>query len=163
APTILELAGVEVPAEMQGESMLPLLTQRENAAWRKELLVEQLMDTQNYPKSEAVRTKDWKYIRYFARTENPEHAHLRIRNTLDDYYEFLAQPEQMAQKAVYEELFDLANDPEETVNLIAAPEHQARLAELKKSLNELIAARTCVGMDERVCYDTRPQHVILNQ
>ncbi len=67
APTLLEMAGVEVPAEMQGRSLAPLFKGKV-ADWRKSFLLEYYSDTvmprlvtMGY---KAVRTERWKYIRY---------------------------------------------------------------------------------------------------
>lgn len=63
APTLLDLAGIEVPPIMQGRSLLPLL-QAEHLAWRQEFFYEHLFRHPLIPPTEAVRTERWKYIRY---------------------------------------------------------------------------------------------------
>jgi arylsulfatase A-like enzyme len=63
APTILELAGVPVPAEMQGTSLVPLLN-GETVPWREDFLYEHRINIRTIPKSEGVRTARWKYVRY---------------------------------------------------------------------------------------------------
>jgi arylsulfatase A-like enzyme len=63
APTILSLAGLPVPASMQGRSLLPVLDQT-TAAWRKDFFYEHLFSHPRIPPSEAVRTERWKYVRY---------------------------------------------------------------------------------------------------
>ena len=65
-----KLMGVEIPETMQGKSLVPLIMDQP-VEWRDDFFTEQLMDIQNYPRSESVRTRDWKYIRYFKRTEDP--------------------------------------------------------------------------------------------
>jgi arylsulfatase A-like enzyme len=40
APTLLEIAGLQVPSEMQGKSMLPLAEGKANVTWRKDWLYE---------------------------------------------------------------------------------------------------------------------------
>lgn len=71
-PTLLELAGVPVPAAMQGRSLLPLL-RGEAPAWREELFTEHLWDHPRLPRTEGLRTERWKYIRYL---EHPEYEEL---------------------------------------------------------------------------------------
>jgi len=66
APTLLELAGVEVPAKMQGKSLLKL-AKGDEAGWRKDWLYEYY----EYPAGEqvrpnrGVRTERYKLIHYY--------------------------------------------------------------------------------------------------
>ena len=100
APTLLDLAGVAVPKEMQGRSWRPLLTGAD-AAWRGAFLAEYYQETgyPNTPSMVAVRTATAKLIKY---------------NGHDDWTE----------------LFDLAADPYETKNLARDPAHRELLARL---------------------------------
>lgn len=105
APTILALAGVEIPQQMQGRNLAPLV-HGEATPWRSHFYYEHTYNT-NPPrapiaKCEGIRTEKWKYIRY------PE-----------------AQP-------LFEQLFDLENDPTESVNLVEQEAHATKLAELRK-------------------------------
>jgi len=101
APTILELAGLDVPGQMQGRSLVPLL-RGGRPKWRQEFFYEHLFDHPTIAKSEAVRTSRWKYSRYIDR-----------------------QP-------VYEELYDLANDPQERTNLVNRKDYEGVLSLLRK-------------------------------
>jgi arylsulfatase A-like enzyme len=93
--TLLDYAGVEAPPHMQGRSLKPLV---DGKAWqpRREFFYEHHY-TKNVviPRCEAVRTADWKYIRYL----DPEPNH--------------------------EELYNLRRDPNETENLLAKVPAQA--------------------------------------
>lgn len=60
--TILDLAGVEIPANYQGKSLLPVIRGEELA--RDTILIEHLWDFANIPPSEGLRTAEWKYFRY---------------------------------------------------------------------------------------------------
>ncbi len=105
APTVLSLAGVEPPESMQGRDLTPILA-RADADWRTDFYYEHVYNT-DPPRSpiavtEGIRTERWKYIRY------PE-----------------TQP-------VYEQLFDLKNDPLELTNLVADAKHSERLNRLRK-------------------------------
>jgi len=135
APTIMELCGLEVPDSMQGTSLRPLLD-GETPEWRSELFTEQLMDIQNYSRSESIRTRDWKYIRYFARTEDPEQENQKFRSTLDNYIECLTSTIK-GEKPVYEELFCLKDDPGEVTNLVDDPACADTLENLRTRLTEL--------------------------
>ena len=72
APTILCLAGVPVPDSMQGRSLLPLLRGRA-ADRREEVFTEHLWEYESIPRTEAVRTSRWKYVRYL---DHPEYEEL---------------------------------------------------------------------------------------
>jgi prolyl oligopeptidase len=63
APTVLQLAGISPPNDMQGDSLLPLLNSPETA-WRHDFLYEHLFQHPRIPMSEGVRSERWKYARY---------------------------------------------------------------------------------------------------
>jgi arylsulfatase A-like enzyme len=65
APTFLEIAGITKPAQMQGQSFLPLL-KGENIAWRDKVFYEYYWE-QAFPQTPttfAVRSDKYKYISY---------------------------------------------------------------------------------------------------
>ena len=64
APTLLELAGAPIPAEVEGVSLLEFLKGRRPA--RSHIALEYIMEPrfQRTPTWQAVRTERWKYIRY---------------------------------------------------------------------------------------------------
>ncbi len=111
APTLLDLAGAEPEAPMDGRSLLPLLKGETPASWRKSFLIQYNTDTV-FPRVRnmgyrAVRTKHWKYIRY---------------NQLQGM----------------DELYDLKLDPYEMENAIDRPGLAATLATLESELDDLI-------------------------
>ena len=62
APTIIELAGLEVPDDMDGRSLVPLMN-GETTDWREEFLVQQFAPTGYLQPSQlALRTEQWMYI-----------------------------------------------------------------------------------------------------
>ena len=64
APTILDYAGVRPPRSVQGRSLRPVLEGRQTS-WRRSFLYEYWVDlTPTIPAMLAVRTEDWKYVRY---------------------------------------------------------------------------------------------------
>jgi arylsulfatase A-like enzyme len=67
APTILDLAGLEIPEHMQGQSLLPLLKDPDRP-FREDFFYEHLYrhmeGYMHIERSEGLRTRDWKYIRY---------------------------------------------------------------------------------------------------
>lgn len=62
--TMLDFAGVEIPAHWQGRSLEPLVEGKSSSLKRDAILFEHLWQTPMIPPSEAVRTDEWKYLRY---------------------------------------------------------------------------------------------------
>jgi arylsulfatase A-like enzyme len=71
APTIIELAGIKIPLQMQGQSLLTLLENPEKP-FREDFFYEHLYrhleGYQHIERSEGLRTKEWKYIHYIDQT-----------------------------------------------------------------------------------------------
>jgi N-acetylglucosamine-6-sulfatase len=110
APTMLHLAGVEVPKTMHGRSLVPLL-RGYRVKWRDSFLAEYFREP-NFPRTpawRAVRNQRWKYIQYPGGEGR-------------------------------DELFDLAADPYELKNAAADPKHQTVAAGLKKTLEQILAS-----------------------
>lgn len=112
APTLLVLAGVAVPARMEGRSLLPLL-KAAGTEWRKSFLIEYYSD-RVFPRIrqmgyKAVRNERWKYIHYF-------------------------ELEGM------DELYDLKADPYEMKNVIKHPEAARIVEEMKQEIQRLLKA-----------------------
>jgi len=63
APTILQFAGLKPPAQMQGQSLLPLLRGK-RPKWRTEFFYEHPFEHKTIAKSVALRTRRYKYARY---------------------------------------------------------------------------------------------------
>ncbi|EON74968.1 Arylsulfatase [Lunatimonas lonarensis] len=124
APTFLDFAGIAIPAEMQGKSLKPIL-ENTHTDWRSDFFSENLFMEQNYPRMEAVRSKDWKYIRYYNK-ENDQH------HILSSIAPFLGE------KPIYEELYDLRNDPNERHNLASDEDKQEVLAMLRRRCTALL-------------------------
>jgi len=106
APTMLDYAGVPIPEAMQGESLRPLVEGKEDSLREDAYFEHTYVHHDNIRSSEAVRTDDWKYIRYFR------------------------------QKPVYEELFHLAEDPEELNNVAGDAKFASTLARLRTRCDE---------------------------
>jgi arylsulfatase A-like enzyme len=110
APTLLDLAGLPVPKRMHGRSLVPLL-EGETQGWRKSVLYEAIEPELGVWPHVAVRTVQWKYIQTFD---------LKDRS-----------------RVIFEELYDLKNDPHETENLAGENEHAETQKRLKTELAEL--------------------------
>jgi arylsulfatase A-like enzyme len=93
APTMLAMAGVEIPQKMQGRSLLPWI-EGERPPWRSEFFYEHLFRHASIPRSEAVRNARYKYIRF-----------LDIEPPYEELYDLSADPD---------EAHNLAGKPEYT-------------------------------------------------
>jgi len=62
--TILDIAGVDIPEEYQGISLMPYIKNKKPERVRKEILFEHLWKLPEIPSSEGIRTNKWKYFRY---------------------------------------------------------------------------------------------------
>ncbi|PSF36638.1 sulfatase [Aphanothece hegewaldii CCALA 016] len=71
APTILDLAGINIPPSMQGKSLLPLI-QEKTETLRDIWFYEHLLNLPKIPQSEGIRTVDYKYLRYLIPNQNNE-------------------------------------------------------------------------------------------
>ena len=107
APTFLDAAGLTVPADMQGRSLMPLLRGKPPASWRSSMYYRYYHDPgdHNTRTHYGVRTKTHKLI-YFWKKDQWE-------------------------------LFDLVNDPLEMNNLYGQPGHDALTSSLKAELARL--------------------------
>jgi len=105
APTILELAGIEMPEGIDGRSLVPLMDGKEES-WRKEFFFEHYCAPSTVhsliPRNEGIRTESEKYARWF------------------DFGE------------LQEEYFNLEEDPLETNSLVGNPEYESRIRALRE-------------------------------
>ena len=108
APTIYDIAGVEIPSTVQGRSFYQLAQGNDQPNWRKDWLYEyyEYPGYENVRPSRGVRTERYKYIHYF----------------LD--------PEEF-------ELYDLQEDPSEDHNLYGKPGYEKLTTQLKQRMAEL--------------------------
>ena len=81
--TIVDLAGIDVPAGYHGKSLVPIVTGETDTLARDTVLIEHLWDFENIPPSEGVRTDEWKYLRY---VDDP---------TIEELYNLLEDPQEM--------------------------------------------------------------------
>jgi len=108
APTLLEAANIPVPADMQGESLMPLLT-GEKEKWDREAVYYQYYE---YPSVHMVKrhygivTKEYKLIHFYY--------------DVDEW-----------------ELYDRLKDPQELNNVFNDPAYASVVKEMKTKLDEL--------------------------
>ena len=109
APTILQLAGVPIPEDVQGKSLVPLFQAEPGVPWRSSIYYHYY----EYPhgwhavkKHNGVRTDRYKLIHFY--------------DDIDAW-----------------ELYDLQTDPHEMINLYEDPGHQEVVGQLKRELQKL--------------------------
>lgn len=125
--TILDYADADPLDHMIGTSLKPLLRNKATpTSWRKGLVLESLYLGRDGPVQDGYVTADgWKYIRYYKGTSKG-----------DGYTQSIATTDK---PPVFEQLFNLTEDPSETSNLIDRPENEKRLQTLRKICNDSVA------------------------
>jgi len=126
APTFLDAGGVEAPAEMQGRSLMPILTNGRARNWRDAVYYHyyEFPAVHSVPRQYGVRTDRYKLIYYYQ---------------LDEW-----------------ELFDLASDPNEMRTVYDDPAYAPIVAELKAQLARLQAQYGDTDPEAPIAQITQP-------
>ncbi|MBL8150078.1 MAG: sulfatase [Blastocatellia bacterium] len=139
APTLLELAEVSIPTDMDGRSLVPILRRTFVTNWRSDFLVQYITGgaangvgaelppgffiigtDQEIPTYRALRTKDYTFIEWYDREQ------------LDRLHEY--------------ELYNLRNDPYQLNNLISTPQGKIQYRNLVDQLtNRMNQLSDCAG------------------
>ena len=125
APTLLEMAGIPIPSELQGQSLVPVFQGGELRQPRSSLLFEFWPETDLPRRScwwKAVRTDRWKFIQYY-------------------------------KEPFVNELYDLRTDPFEMDNLINDPDHADIVKGMTQELASLMEFYDDPGIDYRFFFD----------
>ncbi len=109
APTLLNLAGISIPASMHGKSLVPLLTRQADKI-REAFVYEGLGNYGGAKPNLTVISKQYRYI------ETYEDESLR--------------------KVVFQELYDQLKDPAEMINLASDQSYQTRVDECKTLIKQ---------------------------
>jgi uncharacterized sulfatase len=132
APTLLDLARVEKPDYMQGESFVSALKgENESHEWRKATYYRYWMHMahrMNIPAHVGIRTKKYKLIFFYGVDYTDVHNKKQIKDKGGNRY--------WESTPVAWEFYDLEKDPEEMNNQYSNPEYQEKIAELKQQLKE---------------------------
>jgi len=104
APTMLELAGLEIPENVDGMSLVPLLEKKPAENWREQLAFMNVYGVLGTHSLTCI-TADRKYTYWWYGDETMEPV---------------------------EEMFDLAGDPLEMTNQATDPQHAGKLAEMRQ-------------------------------
>jgi N-acetylglucosamine-6-sulfatase len=116
APTILDVCGAEPLPKTHGRSWKNLAQGKSDAQWRKSFLYHYNYEKQfpYTPNVRAVRTAEWKYVRYPHGDGKPDRR----------------KPD----------LFHLPSDPSESHNLVDDPKYAPQVAKLHAELDRLMKA-----------------------
>jgi len=160
-PTVLSLAGVKIPAHMQGRAFLG----DQAAPERQYIFAHRDRMDEAYDMIRAVRDKRYKYIRNFyparpyaqyidymeqmptmqeMRRLNKEH-----HNALSPNYGKALTPAQQIfflPEKPEEELYDTAADPHEVNNLAKSPQHQDTLKRMRQALEQWMKDTADLGL-----------------
>lgn len=141
APTILSLAGIEIPAYMQGQAFLG--KQKANTPRKYVFAARDRMDTE-YDRVRMVRDKQYRYV-YNYIPEKTNYQNIEYRLGIPMMKEILSmrdagkldsnQMRWFRTKPV-EELYDVKNDPYELENLAGNTEYKSKLDELRRAFRE---------------------------
>jgi N-sulfoglucosamine sulfohydrolase len=173
-PTCLEAAGGTAPpfgskdGELSGRSFLGVLT-GERTEHRQRVFAAHSGDGRmnEYP-MRAVRSRDWKYIRNLT-PQTEHHTHIDRAQGTDgkDYWsswERVAATDAGAAAKVKryhqrpeEELYDLAADPWEQLNLAANPAHAQRLSEMRGEVDAWMKDNGDKGLDTEDARRPKPR------
>jgi uncharacterized sulfatase len=135
-PTALNLAGLEIPQNMQGRAFLG----KELSPERKYVFASRDRMDERYDMQRAVRNKEYKYIRYYEfpkpfiqymNTPEKGDIMMAIRTSYADNSLPPAGIKLMADHKPVEELFDLKNDPYELNDLALNPAFADVLNEMR--------------------------------
>jgi len=125
APTFLDAAGVKIPAEIQGKSLVPILhTGKTPADWRSSLYYHYYEEGDyNMPRIEGVRTERYKLIRYYMPDSPRKNKNKKKINPTP-------RPDEW-------ELFDLEKDPHEMNNVYTDPAYADIVKSMHAELDKL--------------------------
>ncbi len=150
APTMLALAGIEVPKQLQGQVVLG----PKKTAERKYIFAARDRMDETPDRIRAVRDKHCQYIRNF----HPEWSHaqriayMELMPTMQVWRKLHAEGKlNSVQDAFFaatkprEELYDLDADPDEVKNLADDPKHKEKLIELRAALDRWMKETNDLG------------------
>lgn len=127
-PTLCELIGIDRPAFLQGVSLLPLVSGEATSI--RDVIFAEMTWHAAYDPQRAVRSERWKYICRFGDRDRPV-----LCNCDDSPSKSLLLRLGWAERKVpFEQLYDLAFDPNEAANLADDPAYRSTCEELRERL-----------------------------
>lgn len=129
APTFMQLAGLNVPSDMQGQSLIPVFKGKD-----KDFRSAVFYHYYEYPNEHnalphfGIRTKRYVLVRFYKPSETWKNKMVNEGSLIIDTY----NPKD------YWEFYDLKADPEELHNLYKENKHSPVVKKLKATMNKLI-------------------------
>ena len=127
APTLLDLAGIRVPDQMQGRSLRPLLEGSPPERWRDSILYSYYENSWAFREMAREQMTDPSFQFWTPHRVGPHRGVRTDRHKLIEYYG----------EGDYWELFDLQEDPGELRNLYEEPGYGQLIEELRSRLVDL--------------------------
>ncbi len=152
-PTLLQAAGIPIPGEVQGLSFLEIAKNKNSSPTRHEVYTE-MTDHVRYIPCRAVRNQQWKYIKNYS--DNPFGLDM---NNHDDWAHKMCELPNHPWKRPRrpEELYDIINDPNESINLAGDPEFQKVLERMRAKLRHHMLSTDDPYLDKPFTYDFKPE------
>ena len=150
-PTVLSLAGVEVPAHMRGRPFLG----KQKAEPREYVFAARDRMDETYDVIRAVRDKRYKYLRNFkpGRPYAQYIDYMEKMPTMQELRRLNKAGELLGPQRLFflpekppEELYDITVDPHEINNLAARPEHGEVLTRMRRVLADWMAETNDLGL-----------------
>ena len=151
APTVLALAGVDIPAHLPGRV---LVGPKAGAAPELVFAARDRMDTE-YDMMRSARDSRFLYIRNFS-PELPYAGHITYRNQsaiMQEWFRLQADGKLTGPAALWmrtsrpaEELYDTRTDPHQIHDLSAEPAHRATLERLRRAVTDWMARSNDQGL-----------------
>lgn len=136
APTILSLAGLEIPGIMKGKALNGILNgSQDMSQWRDAVLMENLF-LQELHTAIIKKNPDIPGLNDEIIAENRSYRTRGVRTERYKYFKYYEHD------PVIEELYDMEADPSEMNNLISNPEYTEVLSKLRKQTEDLHAQAT---------------------
>lgn len=136
APTIVSLAGLATPKIMQGRDLTRVLNGTQDMSeWREAVLMENLF-LQSIFQAQRKKGENLKEVNDRLIASNQSYRSRGVRTKRYKYFKYFEHD------PVVEELYDLEKDPDEQENLIANPEYAEVLSEMRQKTEALYQAAT---------------------
>ena len=130
-PTLLDLLGIGIPANLQGYSFKEVIEETKAESPRREIFAQRTSHALRDNTSRTIRTDRYKLIRYFEPGRVIEFPIDAVPQRVAGHTE---RPKRKSGQRPVVQLFDLKDDPHERKDLAALPEHADLVKDLSNRL-----------------------------
>jgi arylsulfatase A-like enzyme len=130
-PTLLDLLGIGIPANLQGYSFKEVIEGTKTESPRREIFAQRTSHALRDNTSRAIRTDRYKLIRYFEPGRVIEFPIDAVPQRVAGHTE---RPKRKSGQRPVVQLFDLKDDPHERKDLAALPEYAKMVRDLSNRL-----------------------------